>query len=358
MLADLGAEVIKVEQPDVGDETRGWGPPFAGSDAAYFLAANRSKRSVALDLKDPDDRAAALDLAVRCDVVIQNFRAGAAERLGFGYEQIRAARPDVVYCSITGFGSGRVPADRPGYDFIAQAECGLMHITGDEEPTKVGVALVDVLTGMNAAVGILAALHRRDRTGAGEHVEVSLLDSGLAALVNVAQGALVTGEEPRRYGNGHPNIVPYQSFRSSDGWIAVAAANDGLFRRLCAAIDCPDLLADPRFASNAERVRNRDALIPLLQARFSERAADEWVEVLDAGGVPVGKIRTVLEAFAAAAAAGRAATVEVLHPEAGELSLVASPIRLTESSLRVPQPPPLIGEHTAEVLADPAIRRG
>lgn len=357
MLADLGAEVIKVEHPVTGDETRGWGPPFAGSEAAYFMAVNRSKRSVALDFNDPADRATALALASRSDVVIQNFRAGAIERLGLGYDAVRAARPGIVYCSITGFGSDRDPPSRPGYDFIAQAECGLMHITGAEEPTKVGVALVDILTGMNAAVGILAALRRRDQTGEGEHVEVSLLDSGLAALVNVAQGALVTGEEPRRFGNAHPNIVPYQTFRARDGWIAVAAANDGLYRRLCEAIDYPQLAEDDRFVTNAGRVDNRAALIELLNERFTQRSADEWVAALDAAGVPVGKIRGVLEAFAAAQSAGRSATVTVSHPTAGELALVASPIRLTEASLRPPQPPPLLGEHTTETLSEARVRR-
>ena len=352
MLADLGAEVIKVEQPEVGDETRGWGPPFAASEAAYFLAVNRSKRSVALDLKDPADRESALALALRSDVVIQNFRAGTIGRLGLGYENLRSRRPDIVYCSLTGFGSDRDPPDRPGYDFIAQAECGLMQITGDEQPTKVGVALVDVITGMNAAIGILAALRRRDRTGEGEHVEVSLLDSGLAALVNVAQGALVTGDEPRRFGNAHPNIAPYQTFRAADGWIAVAAANDGLYRRLCAAMGCSELAADPRFVTNADRVRNRGELVELLEERFLLRSADEWVAALDAAGVPAGKIRGVLDALAAAQAAGRRPTVTVSHPKAGELELVASPIRLAQASLRPPQPPPLLGEHTVEVLAE------
>jgi crotonobetainyl-CoA:carnitine CoA-transferase CaiB-like acyl-CoA transferase len=352
VLADLGAEVIKVEQPEVGDETRGWGPPFAGGEAAYFLAVNRSKRSVALDLKDPADRDSALALALRSDVVIQNFRAGAIGRLGLDYENLRSRRPDIVYCSLTGFGSDRDPRDRPRYDFIAQAECGLMQITGDEQPTKVGVALVDVITGMNAAIGILAALRRRDRTGEGEHVEVSLLDSGLAALVNVAQGALVTGDEPRRFGNAHPNIAPYQTFRAADGWIAVAAANDGLYQRLCTAMGCSELAADRRFVTNADRVRNRRQLVELLEERFRLRSADEWVAALDAAGVPAGKIRGVLDALVAAQGAGRRPTVTVSHPRAGEVELVASPIRLAQASLRPPEPPPLLGEHTVEMLAE------
>jgi crotonobetainyl-CoA:carnitine CoA-transferase CaiB-like acyl-CoA transferase len=352
MLADLGAEVIKVEQPEVGDETRGWGPPFVAGEAAYYLAVNRSKRSVALDLKRPADVAAALELAARADVVVHNFRPGSIERLGLGYEQLRARTPALVYCAISGFGSDREPHDRPGYDFIIQAECGLMHATGDAEPTKVGVALVDVLTGMNAAVAILAALRRRDHTGDGEHIEVSLLDSGLAALINVAQGALVTQTEPRRHGNGHPNIVPYQTFLAQDGRLAVAAPNDGLYRSMCAAIGRPELAADPRFATNADRVRNRSDLIEQLAETFAERPADDWVAALGAAGVPAGKIRGVLEAFEAAARAGRPATDTVAHPRAGALPLIASPIRLTESALRAPEPPPLLGEHTREVLAE------
>ena len=352
MLADLGAEVIKVEQPGSGDETRGWGPPFAGSDAAYFLSVNRSKRSVALDLKNPDGRRSALALAMHTDVVIQNFRPGTVQRLGLGYDDLRARRPELVYCSLTGFGSDREPPDRPGYDFIGQAESGLMHITGSEEPTKAGVAVVDVLAGMNAAVAILAALRRRERTGDGEHIEISLLDSGLAALINVAQAALLTGEEARRYGNAHPHIVPYQTFEASDGWIAVAAANDALYLRLCAVLGRPKLGEDERFLSNADRVRNRDQLVPLLAEVFCRRTTDEWVAALQGAGVPAGKVRGVLEAFSAAEAAGRPATDSVSHPAVDELKLVASPIRLTRASLREPEPPPQLGRDTASVLAD------
>jgi crotonobetainyl-CoA:carnitine CoA-transferase CaiB-like acyl-CoA transferase len=357
MLADLGAEVIKVEQPGSGDETRGWGPPFAGEDAAYFIAINRSKRSVALNLKDPAEAETALALAGSSDVLIQNFRPGTIERLGFGYEGLRALRPGIVYCSLTGFGSDREPADRPGYDFIGQAESGLMHITGTDQPTKVGVAVVDILAGMNAAVAILAALRRRDRTGEGEHIEVSLLDSGLAALINVAQAALLTGEEAHRYGNAHPHIVPYETFEASDGWIAVAAANDALYRRLCSAIELRELAEDERFATNADRVVHRDQLIALLGQRFRQRTTDDWLEVLDGAGVPVGKVRGVLDAFAAANAAGRAATVAVSHPAAGQIPLVASPIRLTEASLRDAGAPPLLGEHTAEIVTEVESRR-
>jgi crotonobetainyl-CoA:carnitine CoA-transferase CaiB-like acyl-CoA transferase len=352
MLADLGAEVIKVEQPGAGDETRGWGPPFADGDAAYFLAINRSKRSVAVDLKDPEGRDAILRLAARADVVVHNFRPATIERLGLGYERMRTVAPGIVFCAISGFGSDREPSDRPGYDFVVQAESGLMQATGDEEPMKVGVAVVDVLTGMNAAVAILAALHRRERTGDGENIEVSLLDSGLAALINVAQGSLVTGREPRRHGNAHPNIVPYQTFRAADGWVAVAAPNDRLYQAMCEAIDCPGLATDPRFARNRDRVEHREELTAALAARFVERPAEDWVQALQAAGVPVGKIRGVLDALDAAAQAGRPATVSVEHPTIGELPLLASPIRLERASLRTPAPPPLLGEHTDAVLGE------
>lgn len=355
LLADLGAEVIKVEHPTGGDETRAWGPPFApGGESAYYLSVNRGKRSVALDLKDPDARALAAELCVGADVVVENFRAGTAARFGLGYEDVAAANPGIVYCSITGFGSDREPPGRPGYDFVAQAESGLMAITGaaDGEPTKVGVALVDVLAGLNAAAAVLAALNERASTGRGRRLEVSLVDSALAALVNVASGALVTGEEPRRYGNAHPNIVPYQPFRAADGYVAVAAPNDPLYVRMCEAIGRPELGSDERFLTNPDRVRNRDALVPDLERTFGERPADEWVAALDAAGVPAGKVRGVREAFDALADAGRAATAPVQHPTSGPLDLVRPPWLVDGAPLSPDGPPPLLGEHTAEVLRE------
>jgi crotonobetainyl-CoA:carnitine CoA-transferase CaiB-like acyl-CoA transferase len=347
VLADLGADVVKVERPGEGDETRGWGPPFAGGEAAYYLSVNRGKRSCAIDLGDPEGSALALELCAGADVVVENFRLGGAERLGVGYDQVADRNPGVVYCSITGFGSERTPPGRPGYDFVAQAESGLMSITGpaDGPPYKVGVALVDVLAGLHAAVAVLAAV----RGGEGGRIEVPLVDAGLAGLVNVAQNALVTGEEPERHGNAHPNIVPYQDFGTASGRIAVAAPNDGLFRALCGAIGRPELGDDERFRSNADRVEHRAELIPELEKLFASRRADDWVEALDAAGVPVGKVRTVPEALAAAAEAGRPATVRVEHPTAGPLDLVGSPIWAPTAT---PEPPPLLGEHTAEVLRE------
>jgi crotonobetainyl-CoA:carnitine CoA-transferase CaiB-like acyl-CoA transferase len=348
-LADLGADVVKVEHPAGGDETRGWGPPFAGGESAYFLSVNRGKRSVALDLKDAEARDLALELCARADVVVENFRPGGAARLGLDYETVQALRREIVYCTISGFGS-REPTDRAGYDFTVQAESGLMAITGepDGEPLKVGVAIVDVLAGLNAATAILAALRRRDLTGEGGRVEVSLLDSAFAALVNVGANALLTGEEPQRYGNAHPSIVPYQPFRAADGWIAVAAANDGLYTRLCQAIDRPDLAADERYSTNEARVLNREPLIGELQAVFAARSTDDWERLLLAAGVPAGKIRGVGEALRTAPARTR----RVDHPTAGAIELVGPPFKLNSAALGPSTPPPLLGQHTAEVLRE------
>jgi crotonobetainyl-CoA:carnitine CoA-transferase CaiB-like acyl-CoA transferase len=348
VLADLGADVVKIERPQGGDETRSWGPPFAGGEAAYYLSVNRSKRSCALDLSRPEGRELALELCARADVVVENFKVGGADRLGVGYADVSQRNPHVVYCSITGFGSEREPRGRPGYDFVAQAESGLMSITGAEDgpPYKAGVAVVDVLTGLHAAAAVLAALHG----GEGARIEVPLLDSGLAGLVNVAQNALVTGREPERHGNAHPNIVPYQDFETTSGRIAVAAANDGLFRALCSALGLEELATDERFTTNAARVEHREELVPRLAERFRERAAEDWLPALDAAGVPAGKVRSVPDALAAAAAAGRPATVTVDHPTAGPLDLVGSPI--WGATRADPAPPPLLGQHTAEVLSE------
>ena len=348
VLADLGAEVVKVERPGGGDETRSWGPPFAGGESAYFLAVNRGKRSLALDLASPEGRDLALALCGGADVVVENFRAGGAERLGLGYKDVRSRNPDTVYCSITGFGLDREPVGRAGYDFVLQAESGLMSITGPAggDPHKVGVALVDVLAGLHAATAVAAAL----RSGEGARIEVPLIDSALAGLVNVAQSTLVTGAEPERHGNAHPSIVPYEDFATASGRLAVAAPNDGLFRRLCSAVGLERLAADDRYATNAERVRNRAELIPALADAFARKSAEEWVEVLGAAGVPAGKVRSVPEALEAAAAAGAPATWRVHHPTVGDLDLVRSPIR-TGAGGRPPSPPPLLGEHTAELLA-------
>src|SRR4051794_28677713 len=344
VLADLGADVVKIERPGAGDETRSWGPPYVGGESAYYLSINRSKRSVALDLKDPRGLELAVELCAGADVVIENFRAGAAEAMGLGFDALRRRTAQLVYCSITGFGTDRRPPARPGYDFVAQAESGLMAVTGDDEPMKVGVAIVDVMTGVHAAVAILAAL----QGGGGRRIEVPLLDTALASLVNVASGALVTGQEPRRFGNARPHIVPYQPFRASDGSVAVAAANDGLFQRMCDVIERPDLAAE--YPTNASRVERRENLIAELDAVFATRSADDWAERLDAAGVPAGKIRGVVDAIEAATAAGSDLRVTVDHPTIGPLELIGSPIRT--AGLPAPSAPPLLGQHTAEVLTE------
>jgi crotonobetainyl-CoA:carnitine CoA-transferase CaiB-like acyl-CoA transferase len=355
LLADLGADVVKVERPGTGDETPDLGPPFVGGESAYFLALNRTKRSVALDLSDDRARAAFSRLAETADVVVENFRPGGANALGVGYEQVRALNPRVVYCSITGFGA-REPADRAAYDFVVQAEAGLMSVTGepDGEPTKAGVAVADVLAGVNAAVAVLAALHRRDRTGQGSQVTVSLLDSTLSGLVNVAQNVLVTGEEAARYGNAHGSIAPYEPLRAQNGWVAVAAANDAQFEKLCNALGRYDLLGDPRFATNTSRVEHRAELALQLHETFAGATAEEWIERLNDAGVPSGKIRGVKEALEAAAAAGEAATVTVEHPAIGPLDLVRSAPRF-DGAEAAPTPPPLLGEHTREVLLEAGV---
>jgi crotonobetainyl-CoA:carnitine CoA-transferase CaiB-like acyl-CoA transferase len=332
LLADLGADVIKVERPGEGDETRSWGPPFAAGESAYFLAVNRGKRSVALDLARPDAQEALRRLAGSANVVVENFRVGTAERLGAGYERLARENPKLVYCSITGFGDAR-----PGYDFVVQAESGLMAITGEAsgEPMKVGVAVVDVLAGYAATTAILGALLE----GGGKRLEISLANVARSALVNLAQSALVTGEEPRRHGNAHASIVPYQTFAAADGTIAVGGANDGLYRRLCNALERPELADDVRFATNPARVDHRDELVAELGGVFARRSADEWVERLDAAGVPVARVSGVLEALA-----GHTFTVD--HPAVGHLPLVPSPLGAAT------RPPPLLGEHTHEVLAE------
>jgi crotonobetainyl-CoA:carnitine CoA-transferase CaiB-like acyl-CoA transferase len=357
LLADLGAEVVKVEHPQRGDDTRAWGPPSAGGEAAYFLAVNRGKRSLAVDVADPDGRAAVRDLCWGADVVVQNFRPGTADRLGLGPADVHARNPGAVYCSITGFGAGHTPPDRPGFDLIVQAESGLMHATGapDGPPTKVGVAMTDVLTGLNAAVAVLAALVRARATGRGEHVTVSLLDSALSGLVNVAQSALVTGAEPERFGNAHPTIVPYQAFPTADDEIVVAAGNDALYRRLCDVLGRPDLAADPRYATNPERVAHRGALVAEIGAVLRTRPAAEWVAALLDAGVPVGRVRGVLDALRTADAAGGVTLVRVDHPAAGPLETVGAGFRLASGAgadAPPSAPPPLLGQHTERVLAE------
>jgi formyl-CoA transferase len=353
-LADLGASVIKVERPGVGDETRSWGPPFSAHGATYFEAVNRTKRSVALDLADAADRRVAWALATRADVVIENFKPGTMDRLGLGYAAVVAENPGVVYCSISGFGSagGR---DLLGYDFVVQAVGGLMSITGipDGEPQKVGVALVDVLTGKDAVIGILAALTARARTGLGDRIEVTLLTSLLGAMVNQAQAALETGNPGRPLGNRHPSIAPYETLRCADGSIAVACGNDGQFMRLVDVLGIPHLADDPDYATNAARVAHRVALAAVLEERLAGAPADEWVARFAAAQVPAGKVSTIPEGIALAQRLGLEPLVEVGE---GWTPQVRHPIRWTAYATATPTSPPAIGEHDDDIrrwLDDP-----
>jgi crotonobetainyl-CoA:carnitine CoA-transferase CaiB-like acyl-CoA transferase len=354
VLGDLGADVIKVENPDGGDDTRSWGPPFVGGESAYFLSINRNKRSLTLNLKNPRGQDLLRQLAARSDVFIENMRPGALERWKLDATSIRAENPRLITCSISAFGKSGPYRDDPGYDFTLQALGGLMSVTGqpDGEPTKVGVALVDVITGLFAATAILGALRSRDETGHGQHVDVSLLESELAALVNVASGFLVSGSRPKRYGNAHPSIVPYQVFAARDRSFALAAANDRQFATLCASIGHPEWSADPRFATNPARVVHRQALEELLTEAFSSRDAEDWVRALRAAGVPCAPINSVDEAFAHEQVRALDVVETIAHPTAGQVPLVRSPLHLSATPPIIRLPPPTLGQHTQEILSE------
>jgi crotonobetainyl-CoA:carnitine CoA-transferase CaiB-like acyl-CoA transferase len=355
VLADLGADVIKVEHPERGDDTRQWGPPFAGGEAAYFLSVNRNKRSIGVDLKSEEGLEKVKGLAAGADVVIENMRRGALEKLGLVYEVLKELNPGLVYCSITGFGPGE-DEERPGYDFLIQARAGIMGITGfpepEGEPTKVGVAIADIVCGLHAATAILAALHKREATGEGARLEVPLFESTLSWLANRGQEYFVSGEDKGRMGNGHPTIVPYQTFDASDKQIAVAVGNDAQFKRLCEAIGYEDLADDERFATNPDRVANREELVGILQQRFSERAAEEWVEEIRAAGVPCGPVNTLAEALADGHLSSTDMLQTVEHPLAGTLRMLASPVLVDGERPPVRRPPPTLGQHTGEMEGD------
>ncbi|MGH2634905.1 MAG: CaiB/BaiF CoA transferase family protein [Actinomycetota bacterium] len=352
VLGDLGADVVKVERPDTGDDTRGWGPPFVGDDAAYFLALNRNKRSVVIDLSTERGRGDARRLALASDVVVDNFRPGLMERFGLDHPSLAAERPQIVSCSLTAFGEDGELASRPGYDIIVQALSGLMSVTGHPggEPTKVGVALLDVICGLYAANAIQAALVGRATTGRGRRVTVSLFDASVAAMVNQAANHLLGGLVPGPMGNAHPNIVPYQLFRASDRPFILAAGNDRLFARTCEVVGRPALAGDRRFATNEARVRNREELVPMLEEAFSTRTAGEWLGALEGVGVPCAPVRTLDEVFASPE--GLAAVQGIADPERGPLGLVADPIHVDGERLPARLPPPRLGEHTDEVLRE------
>ena len=353
MLGDLGADVIKVESPD-GDDTRTWGPPYQGGESAYYLCCNRNKRSVVLDLSTAEGRDIARDMALKSDVLVENFRLGKAESWGLGYEQLSMAHPGLVYCSISGYGRSGPDANLPGYDYIVQGAGGVMSITGEPDgpPMKVGVAIVDLTAGMFALSSILAALLLRQSTGQGQRIDISLLDSQLAWLANVGSNYLVSGQVPPRLGNEHPNIVPYQTFATSDGWIIVAVGNDRQYTRLCASIGHPELAADPHFATNPDRVRNRSSLIPLLEAIFKERPTGEWMAALEEAGIPVGPVNTVDKALENPQAQARGMVQTIAHPGIGPVRMVASPLRLEMTPPTIRRHPPMLGEHTGEVLSE------
>lgn len=347
-MADLGAEVIKVERPGVGDETRRWGPPFVAGESAYFLAVNRGKHGITLDLSSPAGREVLERLVRKSDVVVHNFLPGTAERLGISYPRLRALNPGLIHLSISGFPPGPYHG-RPGFDALIQAMGGLMAITGEgERSVKVGVAIVDVLCAWAALAGTLAALLVRGRTGEGQNLELSLMECSVAALVNVGQAFLLTGEEPKRLGTAHPHIVPYQAFPAADGLLMVAVGTDAQFRGLCEAVGRPELASDPRFSTNPARVRHREALVGLLEAEFRRRPRAEWLERLSAREVPAGPVNSLADLFGDPGLVG-SLLVEVEHPRVGRYRSVRCP--LPQAIPPSPLPPPRLGEHTDQVLA-------
>jgi crotonobetainyl-CoA:carnitine CoA-transferase CaiB-like acyl-CoA transferase len=373
MLADLGADVVKVERPGVGDDTRAWGPPWLKDaqgrdtdDAAYFFCANRNKRSVAIDIATPEGQALVRRLAAQADVLLENFKVGGLKQYGLDFESLRAVNPRLIYCSITGFGQTGPYAQRPGYDFLIQGMGGLMSVTGPAEvprapgepqgqgqgPQKVGVALVDIMTGLYASIGVLAALQHRHTTGQGQHIDLALLDVQVAALANQSANYLIGGTVPRRMGNAHPNIVPYQDFPTADGDMIVAVGNDAQFARLAEALGHAEWGSDARFATNAARVAQRAVLLPLLRQATVMRTTREWIEQLEAAGVPCGPINRLDEVFADAQVVARGLRIDLPHPLAGSVPGVANPIQLSASPVVYHSAPPLLGQHTQAVLAE------
>lgn len=365
ILADLGATVIKVEQPGKGDDTRAWGPPYlkdrAGHDtteSAYFLCANRGKQSVTIDITGPAGQALIRRLAAQSDILLENFKVGGLAKYGLDYESLKAINPRLIYCSITGFGQTGPYCQRPGYDFMIQGMGGLMSVTGERDdapgggPQKVGVALADVLTGMYASVAVLAALAYREQSGVGQYIDLALLDVQLACLANQATNYLASGKPPGRLGNAHPNIVPYQVFATLDGHIILAVGNDRQFARFCELAGRPDLATDERFATNAARVHSREVLIPIVRDLMVGRSSQAWLEVLEQAGIPSGPIDTLDKVFENPQLRHREMRVELPHPLAGTVPLVASPLRLSASPVQYRQPPPTLGQHTDEVLTE------
>ncbi|BDG60795.1 CaiB/BaiF CoA transferase family protein [Caldinitratiruptor microaerophilus] len=352
LLADLGAEVVKVETPGTGDDTRQWGPPFVAGESTYFLSVNRNKKSLTLNLKHPRGQEVFLRLVRWADVLIENFRPGTMERLGLGYEVLQEHNPRLVYCAVSGFGLTGPYRDKPGYDVLAQAMGGMMAVTGEEgrPPVKAGMSIADIGAGMYAAFGILAALWARERTGRGQKVETSLLETIVSWQTYFATAFWATGQEPRKTGSVHPSIVPYQALKARDQYMIVAVGNDALWQKFCEAIGRPDLAADPRFATNKDRVVNREVLIPLLEEILGTAPAAHWIERLEAVGVPAGPIYSLAQVWSDPQVLHREMAVEVDHPRAGRIKVPGIPIKFSATPGAVRTPPPLLGEHTDEVL--------
>jgi crotonobetainyl-CoA:carnitine CoA-transferase CaiB-like acyl-CoA transferase len=352
LLADMGARVIKIERPNRGDDTRAWGPPFVGDESAYFLSINRNKESLTLDLKQPAARTILERLLDRADVLAENFRPGAMERLGFGYDRLAARWPRLVYCSISGFGQTGPRRDQPGYDAVVQAEAGLMSITGDADGPayRLGVAIGDIVSGMFAAQGVAMALLARERTGRGQRVDVGMLDSTAALLTYQAGSYFATGLAPERMGNRHPTIVPYETFAASDGEFVLAVGNDDLWQRCCRVVGLVELAADPRFTTNRERVRNYDVLRPLLADRLRSRTRAAWIEALTAEGVPCGAVRDVAEVLEDPQIAARSMVEAAEHATLGSVRVLGVPVKLSDTPGSVRTAPPTLGQHTDQIL--------
>ncbi|MBJ9942454.1 CoA transferase [Burkholderia multivorans] len=364
-LADFGADVIKIERPGAGDDTRHWGPPYLkdahGADtaeAAYYLAANRNKRSVTVDIATPEGQQIVRELAAQSDVVLENYKVGQLKKYGLDYASLRAVKPDLVYCSVTGFGQTGPYAHRAGYDFIVQGIGGFMSITGERDgvpgggPQKAGVAIADLATGLYSTIAVLAALAHRDRTGEGQYIDMALLDVQVALLANMNTNFLASGTPPVRWGNAHPNIVPYQTFQTSDGWIIVAVGNDGQFRKFVEAGGRPELADDERFAANPARVRHRDTLVPILAEMVKTRSKTAWIDALEAAGVPCGPINDLAEVFANEQVVARGMEVALPHPCGADVKLVRNPVRMSATPPDARTAPPLLGAHTDDVLRD------
>jgi formyl-CoA transferase len=351
-LGDLGAEVVKVEQPGAGDDTRGWGPPFVGGESAYYLCINRNKQSLTLDLKSKRAVELLRDLVKVADVIIENFRPGTMERLGLGEKELRELNPGLIYASLTGFGVDGPMSDWPGYDLIVQAWGGLMSITGtpDGEPVKVGVAIIDLVAGLMLGKAITAALFAREKIGVGQRIDTSLLEAEVASLINVGSNYLVGGRIPTRWGNAHPNIVPYQNFKTADGYLVIGVASEVIWKRFCQAIGRADLIDDARFANNSKRVENRAELIALLSETFLQRNKETWFKLLTEAEVPCAPVQTIDQVFQAPQVLHRDMLLEIEHPTAGKVRMAGIPVKFSVTPASVRMPPPLLGEHNVEVL--------